>query len=63
MSDIDARPYIDEMNSFAAAVSRTTRHGVLCGCDTCWVSVDFDDDFFGKAVARAAEHDDTDPCD
>jgi hypothetical protein len=38
-------------------------HGVLCACDACWASVDFDDDFFGKAIARAAEHDDTDPCD
>lgn len=39
-------------------------HGVLCGCDVCWVTEDLDDDQLGKAIARAAEHDDpTDTCD
>jgi len=34
-----------------------TAHGVLCGCDACWVAEDLEDDRLGKAIARAAEHD------
>lgn len=38
-------------------------HGVLCGCDVCWTTAELEDDALGKAIARAAEWDDTDPCD
>lgn len=41
----------------------TAPHGVLCGCDVCWTAADLDDDRLGKAIARAAETDETDPCD
>lgn len=40
----------------------TGRHGVLCGCVVC-DDRDLDDELDGKAIARAAEYDDTDPCD
>ena len=40
-----------------------TGHGVLCGCDDCWFASEIDDDYFGKAITRAAEHDHTDSCD
>ncbi|MCS6570293.1 hypothetical protein NYQ35_15920 [Curtobacterium flaccumfaciens pv. flaccumfaciens] len=40
-----------------------TAHGVLCGCDVCWVTEDLDDDRDGKAIARAAEVDHISDCD
>lgn len=40
-----------------------TVRNILCACPVCWVTAGLDDDHFGKAIARAAEHDDTDPCD
>lgn len=40
-----------------------TGHGVHCACPVCWVAEDLDDDHFAKAIARAAEWDDTDTCD
>ena len=42
----------------------TGAHGVLCGCDACWATSGLqDDDRLGKAIARAAEYDLTDPRD
>ncbi len=42
----------------------TGAHGVLCACDVCWTLDGLhDDDRLGKAIARAAEVDDTDTCD
>ncbi|MDT0211209.1 hypothetical protein [Curtobacterium sp. BRD11] len=39
----------------------TGAHGVLCACTACWTLDGIhDDDSFGKAIARAAEIDDTD---
>lgn len=40
-----------------------TAHGVLCGCDVCWLAEDLDDDHLGKAITRAAELDDPTDCD
>jgi hypothetical protein len=40
-----------------------TAHGVLCGCDACWVTEDLDDEALGKAIARAAEVDHISDCD
>lgn len=41
----------------SASDGPVTAHGVLCGCDACWVTADLDDDYIGKAIARAAEPD------
>lgn len=40
-----------------------TAHGVLCGCDSCFLDDDLEDDRLGKAIARAAEHDFISTCD
>ncbi|UXZ57057.1 hypothetical protein [Curtobacterium sp. Arg-1] len=40
-----------------------TAHGVACACPVCWLAEDLDDDALGKAIARAAEHDEPTDCD
>ncbi|MFJ3029859.1 hypothetical protein ACIPEQ_13530 [Curtobacterium sp. NPDC087080] len=40
-----------------------TGHGVMCACAAHRRDDDLDDELAGKTIARATEHDETDPCD